>query len=102
MTAANVFAAANLLMGIAMILVALGKWGGNIEARSHQQEHGHRTNGSMSLGEVERRLKSLEETVRNDRREYLSLAVANEKFRSLWDEVRSLRRRVESILGNRG
>lgn len=103
---------AEILVGFAVLLVSLGRWGGKLETRrppavtpAHTLPEG--SNGHASLGELERSLQALRDEFREDRREYLTRSEAAAKFDAVWGEIKNLRamdsaaaRRIDGLMGS--
>lgn len=118
---ANWLTVVNIAIGVAVLLVSLGRWGGKLESRrngrnpmSTSPSDAAGTNGTPSLGELSRRVADLELEFREDRRNYLPREEANARWESnqrehedLWGAVKDLRvidsaaaRRIDGLMGS--
>lgn len=116
-TAANVLTVVQIIVSVAVLLVALGRWGGKIESRRNGRNPMSTSpsdavpgsNGQPSLGELTRLCREMQE----DRRTYVrsSEMEAHDKenhrdHEQLWRAIHDLRsldnamtRRIDSLMG---
>lgn len=117
---ANILTLVQIVLSVAVLLVAIGRWGGKLESRrggrnpmSTSPSEATGTNGTPSLGEIVRRLVKLED----DRRVYVRRRELEEALRlrddsqrrereECWGAIKGLReadsavtRRVDGLIG---
>jgi hypothetical protein len=118
MAVRDVLTVVQILLSLAVLLVALGRWGGKLEARgaktpspNGQQPSG--TNGQPSFGELVRRLEKVEDdrrahVRRRDLEETLRLRDDSQRRErdEVWSAIKGLReadtaitRRVDGLMG---
>lgn len=85
---------ANVALAIVVLAVTVGRSFGKLETRQQRRTRElqpEESNGSPSVGELERRLKELRDEFHEDRREYLPRKEAELRFGGVWGAIKELR-----------